>query len=90
MTLLAVNRAKTPVDKLKALSASRPTHLAPRSRRTVSSRTGMSMGDHMAVTAAQWGISREAQDALAAASHQNLAAAYDRGFFDDLMTPTSA
>ena len=50
----------------------------------------MSMGDHMAVTAAQWGISREAQDALAAASHQNLAAAYDRGFFDDLMTPTSA
>ena len=45
------------------------------------------MGEHMAVTAAQWGISREAQDALAAASHQNLAAAYDRGFFDDLMTP---
>ena len=47
----------------------------------------MSMGDHMAVTAAQWGISREAQDALAAASHQNLAAAYDRGFFDDSHDP---
>ena len=45
------------------------------------------MGEHMAITAEQWGVTREAQDALALASHQNLAAAYDRGFFDDLMTP---
>ena len=30
---------------------------------------------------------REDQDELAAASHQRLAAAYDRGFFDDLVTP---
>jgi acetyl-CoA C-acetyltransferase len=45
------------------------------------------MGEHMAVTAQHWGITREAQDALALASHQNLAAAYDRGFFDDLLTP---
>jgi acetyl-CoA C-acetyltransferase len=44
------------------------------------------MGEHMAITAKRWGITREAQDELAAASHQNLAAAYDRGFFDDLMT----
>ena len=35
----------------------------------------------------QWGITREAQDELALASHQHLAAAYDRGFFDDLLTP---
>lgn len=33
------------------------------------------------------GISRVAQDELAAASHRNMAAAYDRGFFDDLVTP---
>jgi acetyl-CoA C-acetyltransferase len=46
----------------------------------------MSMGDHMAVTAHEWGISREAQDELAAASHRNLAASYDRGFQDDLVT----
>ena len=45
------------------------------------------MGEHMAQTAKRWGITREAQDELAAASHHNLAAAYDRGFFDDLMTP---
>ena len=45
------------------------------------------MGEHMALTAKQWGITREAQDELAAASHRNLAAAYERGFFDDLVTP---
>jgi acetyl-CoA C-acetyltransferase len=37
--------------------------------------------------ATDWGISREDQDELAAESHQKLAAAYDRGFFDDLVTP---
>ncbi|MDR3660278.1 MAG: acetyl-CoA C-acyltransferase, partial [Mycobacterium sp.] len=33
------------------------------------------------------GIKRVEQDELAAASHRNMAAAYDRGFFDDLVTP---
>ena len=33
------------------------------------------------------GIKRVDQDELAAASHRNMAAAYDRGFFDDLVTP---
>jgi acetyl-CoA C-acetyltransferase len=47
----------------------------------------MSMGEHQAATALAWNISREAQDELAAASHHNLAAAYERGFFDDLVTP---
>ncbi len=32
-------------------------------------------------------MTREEQDELALASHQRLAAAYDRGFFDDLITP---
>lgn len=45
------------------------------------------MGEHQALTTAAFGISREAQDELALASHQNLAAAYDAGFFDDLLTP---
>jgi acetyl-CoA C-acetyltransferase len=50
-------------------------------------RTGLSMGEHQAVTTREWGITRAAQDELAAVSHRNLAAAYDRGFFDDLITP---
>ena len=45
------------------------------------------MGEHQALTTAQWKISREAQDELALNSHRNLAAAYDAGFFDDLLTP---
>jgi acetyl-CoA C-acetyltransferase len=49
-------------------------------------RTGLSMGEHAAITAKQMGIKRVDQDELAAASHRNMAAAYDRGFFDDLVT----
>ncbi len=45
------------------------------------------MGEHQAVTAAKWAITREAQDELAAASHQHAAAAWERGFNDDLVTP---
>jgi acetyl-CoA C-acetyltransferase len=86
-TLLAANRAKTPAQRAKALAGLRPGHLVPAIPQNVEPRTGLSMGEHMAQTAAQWGITREAQDDLAAASHRNLAAAYERGFFDDLMTP---
>jgi acetyl-CoA C-acetyltransferase len=45
------------------------------------------MGEHTAVMATEWGITREEQDALAAESHRKLAAAYDAGFEDDLVTP---
>lgn len=45
------------------------------------------MGEHAALTALEWGISRQAQDELAVASHHKLAAAYEAGFFDDLITP---
>jgi acetyl-CoA C-acetyltransferase len=55
--------------------------------RNAEPRTGLSMGEHAARTAAAWGISRAAQDGLAAASHHRLAAAYDAGFFDDLVVP---
>ncbi|NUQ31630.1 MAG: acetyl-CoA C-acetyltransferase [Terrabacter sp.] len=86
-TLLAANRARSAVDRAKALAGLRPGHLVPAIPENVEPRTGLSMGEHMALTAAQWGITREAQDELAAASHHNLAAAYDRGFQDDLVTP---
>ena len=55
--------------------------------RNAEPRTGKSMGDHQAITAKEWGVTREEQDELAARSHQNLAAAYDSGWQDDLMTP---
>ncbi|NWL27121.1 acetyl-CoA C-acetyltransferase [Paenarthrobacter ureafaciens] len=85
--LLDLSRAKTPVQKLRLLGKIRPKDLAPDAPSTGEPRTGLSMGEHQALTTAQWKISREAQDELAFNSHRNLAAAYERGFFDDLITP---
>ena len=85
--LLDLARAKTPQQKLKALAHVRPGHLTPSAPTTGEPRTGLSMGEHQALTTAAWRITREAQDEIALASHTRLAAAYDAGFFDDLMTP---
>jgi acetyl-CoA C-acetyltransferase len=84
--LLAANRAKTLPARLSALAAIRPSHLAPVAPQVVEPRTGLTMGGHQARTTAAWSISREAQDELAAASHHNLANAWNEGFFDDLVT----
>ena len=85
-SLLSVRRAKSTVDRLKlvgrlpaAIGVEIPTNGEPR--------TGLSMGEHAAITARQMGVKRVDQDELAVASHRNMAAAYDRGFFDDLVTP---
>ncbi len=85
--LLELNRAKTPADRLKAATKLRPKHFIPSFPRNGEPRTGLAMGDHAAITAAEWQIPREEQDKLAIASHQKLAAAYERGFFNDLITP---
>jgi len=85
--LLDANREKSTQGRLKHLLRVRPGHLAPAIPRNEEPRTGLSMGEHQARTAAEWGITREAQDELAMRSHHNLAAAYERGFQDDLVTP---
>jgi len=85
--LLELNRSKSVGQRLKALAGLRPGQLVPSIPVNSEPRTGMSMGEHQAITTYEWGITREAQDELAAASHRHLAAAYDRGFFDDLITP---
>jgi len=84
---LELNRARSVGARLKALAKIRPTQIVPDIPRNAEPRTGLSMGEHAALTAKEWGVSREAQDELAAASHQKLAAAYERGFFGDLLTP---
>ncbi|UNK44468.1 acetyl-CoA C-acetyltransferase [Arthrobacter sulfonylureivorans] len=85
--LLELHRAKTVQQKLTTLAKLRPKDLAPNAPDTAEPRTGLSMGEHQALTTAAWNVTREAQDELSLASHRNLAAAYERGFFDDLMTP---
>jgi acetyl-CoA C-acetyltransferase len=84
---LELNRARSVGARLKALAKIRPTQIVPDIPRNAEPRTGLSMGEHAAITAKEWGVTREAQDELAAASHQKLAAAYERGFFGDLLTP---
>ncbi len=84
---LELNRARSIGARLKALTKIRPTQIVPDIPRNAEPRTGLSMGEHAAITAKEWGVTREAQDELAAASHQKLAAAYERGFFGDLLTP---
>jgi len=86
-TLLAARRARSLGGRARALAGLRPRHLVPDIPRNAEPRTGLSMGEHAALTAKEWGIARQAQDELAAASHQRLAAAYDRGLFDTLVTP---
>lgn len=86
--LLRINAARSVGDRLRAARALRPGQLLrPRIPRNAEPRTGMSMGEHTATTARTWQISRQAQDELALDSHRRLAAAFERGFFDDLLTP---
>ncbi|HXB88989.1 acetyl-CoA C-acetyltransferase [Mycobacterium sp.] len=85
-TLLELRRSKSNVQRLK-LVGKLPASLGVEIPVNSEPRTGLSMGEHAAITAKQMGIKRVDQDELAAASHRNMAAAYDRGFFDDLVTP---
>lgn len=85
--LLEFTRTKTLAGRLKLLGRLRPGQVVPEIPRNAEPRTGLSMGEHCAITTREWDIGREEQDEFAAASHHNLAAAYERGFFDDLLTP---
>jgi acetyl-CoA C-acetyltransferase len=86
-TLLEANRQRSTTGKLKSLTRFRPGHIVPHIPRNQEPRTGLSMGEHTAIMATEWGIGRAEQDELAVASHRNLAAAYERGFQSDLITP---
>ncbi|HIW95546.1 MAG TPA: acetyl-CoA C-acetyltransferase [Candidatus Corynebacterium gallistercoris] len=86
-TLIKLANAKTAADRLKLVGSIRPSQLAPEQPSNGEPRTGLSMGEHAAITARELEISREDQDELAMTSHKNLAKAYDEGFFEDLMTP---
>jgi acetyl-CoA C-acetyltransferase len=85
--LLDANRERSTVGRLKQLTRVRPGHVVPAIPRNEEPRTGLSMGEHCAVMAAEWEVGREEQDELAVASHHKLAGAYERGFMEDLVTP---
>ncbi len=85
--LMKVNAARDTKGRLTALAAIRPTDIGLDIPQNGEPRTGLSMGEHAALTALEWQVGREEQDELAATSHQRLAAAYDAGFLDDQITP---
>ena len=86
--LLAVNRARAPLQKVEtAVKGFSLSELKPSFPGVAEPRTGKSMGDHCELMAREWNIGREEQDRLALESHHKLAAAYERGFFKDLVVP---
>ncbi|ANY07005.1 acetyl-CoA C-acetyltransferase [Pseudonocardia sp. HH130630-07] len=85
--LVKLAAARSAAERVKLVGQLRPGQIVPEIPQNSEPRTGLSMGEHAARTAAAWGIGRTESDALAVRSHTNLAAAYDRGFFDDLVTP---
>jgi acetyl-CoA C-acetyltransferase len=85
--LLSLYRARSTADRLRALARIRPQQLMPEIPRNAEPRTGLSMGEHAAVMASEWGLGRAEQDELAVASHRKLAAAYESGWLADLVMP---
>lgn len=86
--LLEANRQKTTGKKIATVAKVRPSMLLkPHVPKNGEPRTGLSMGEHAELMAQTWNIAREDMDQLTLASHKNLTAAYERGFFADLITP---
>jgi acetyl-CoA C-acetyltransferase len=85
--LLEANRKRSTLGKLAQLTRVRPGQVVPAIPRNEEPRTGLSMGEHCAIMAQEWQVARAEQDELAMRSHHNLAAAYERGFMDDLVAP---
>ena len=85
--LVGLGRARSMKDRLKILKGFGPRELKPVPPSVNEPRTLLSMGQHCELMAKEWGITREAQDELSYQSHTKAAAAYNEGFFDDLITP---
>jgi len=85
--LMEIHRAHSPLDRIKSVLKIRPKHFKPVFPGVKEPRTGLSMGESCEITAKKWDVQREHQDQLALSSHIKAAAAYDAGWFDDLVVP---
>ncbi len=85
--LFEMHRARSTMDRIKPLLRIRPKHFKPEFPGVEEPRTGLSMGESTEITAKQWDVQREHQDQLALASHIKAAAAYDEGWYEDLVVP---
>jgi acetyl-CoA C-acetyltransferase len=83
--LLRSARGRTLWERTRPFFGLRLRHFKPVLPGVVEQRTGLSMGQSCELMAKQWQITREEQDLLALESHKRAAAAYDAGFYDDLI-----
>jgi acetyl-CoA C-acetyltransferase len=83
--LLKTSQARNLGDRLKAWKGFHLKELRPEVPPAYEPTTGRSMGEHCEMMAKEWHVSREEQDALALRSHKNGVAAYQRGFYKDLV-----
>ena len=77
-----LGKAKTTGQRLGMLSGFKASYLAPNAPGITEPTTGQSMGQSADLMARKFEIGRKEQDELALASHQNAAAAWDKGFFN--------
>ena len=85
--MLDVYRARSALQRILPWFRLRPWHFKPQFPGVTEPRTGLSMGESMEITAQKWDVPREHQDQLALASHVKAAAAYDAGWYEDLVIP---
>ncbi len=85
--LLDAYSAHSVLERIKPWFRLRPGHFLPQYPGVKEPRTGLSMGQSMEITAQRWDVQREHQDQLALASHVKAAAAFDAGWYEDLVVP---
>jgi len=83
--LLRSFRGRTFWEKARPFLGLGPRHFKPVLPGVIEQRTGLSMGQSCEIMAKQWKIGRQEQDQLAFESHKRAAAAYESGFYDDLI-----
>ena len=85
--LMQAFSAKSLGGRIAPFLSLRPRHFKPVIPDASEPRTGLSMGASCELMAKRWGITRDAQDLLALDSHRRAAAAWQAGFFDQLVVP---
>jgi acetyl-CoA C-acetyltransferase len=85
--LLRAYRARSALQRITPFLSLRPKHFVPVLPGVNEPRTHLSMGQSCEIMAKTWKITRQEQDQLACDSHLKAAAAWSKGFFDDLVVP---
>ena len=85
--LLHAARGRTLGERIAPWLGVRPRHFKPQLPGVVEPRTHLSMGQSCELMARTWQVTRQEQDELALQSHLKAAAAYDAGFYKDLVIP---